>query len=94
MGTDVTDGDINYILPHADVKVVFAENMQVVQKILKNKDKLPNIKKIILMDKDTKVSGEILHLYDLIEKGKILRRGGDIRLEQRIKGIKRTIYLP
>ena len=88
-GTDVTDGDINYILPHADVKVVFAENMQVVQKILKNKDKLPNIKKIILMDKDTKVSGEILHLYDLIEKGKILRRGGDIRLEQRIKGIKK-----
>ena len=88
-GTDVTDGDINYILPHADVKIVFVENMQVVQKILKNKDKLPNIKKIILMDKDTKVSGEILHLYDLIEKGKILRRGGDVRLEKRIKGIKK-----
>lgn len=88
-GTDVTDGDINYILPHADVKIVFVENMQVVQKILKNKDKLPNVKKIILMDKETKVSGEILHLYDLIEKGKILRRGGDVRLEKRIKGIQK-----
>ena len=36
-GTDVTDGDITYILPHADIKIVFVENEAVVQKILKNK---------------------------------------------------------
>ncbi|MBP7283498.1 MAG: AMP-binding protein, partial [Leptospiraceae bacterium] len=88
-GTDVTDGDITYILPHADVKLVFAENAVVVQKILKNKDKLPNLKKIILLDKESKISGDTLHLYDLIEKGKILRKGGDKKLEQRIRGIKK-----
>ncbi|MBP9888953.1 MAG: long-chain fatty acid--CoA ligase [Leptospiraceae bacterium] len=88
-GTDVTDGDITYILPHADIKIVFVENEAVVQKILKNKDKLPNLKKIILLEKQAKVSGDILHLYDLIEKGKILRKGGDKKLEQRIRGIKK-----
>ena len=88
-GTDVTDGDITYILPHADVKLVFAENAVVVQKILKNKDKLPNLKKIILLYKESKISGDTLHLYDLIEKGKILRKGGDKKLEQRIRCIKK-----
>ena len=92
-GTDVTDGDITYILPHADIKIVFVENEAVVQKILKNKDKLPNLKKIILLEKQAKVSGDILHLYDLIEKGKILRKGGDKKLEQRIRGIKKEDLL-
>jgi len=69
-GTDITDGDIQYIVPHSDAKVVIVENQMVLDKILKNKAKLPNIKHIIIMDKNTKAPEGILHLYDLLEKGK------------------------
>jgi long-chain acyl-CoA synthetase len=87
-GTDVTDGDICYILPHADVKFVFVENSQVAQKILKNKDKLPKLT-LILMDKDSIPTEGILHLYDLIERGKSLRKLGDERVKSRIQNIKK-----
>ncbi|MCG9873444.1 MAG: long-chain fatty acid--CoA ligase [Leptospiraceae bacterium] len=87
-GTDVTDGDICYILPHADVKFVFVENSQVAQKILKNKDKLPKLT-LILMDKDSIPTDGILHLYELIEKGKALRKLGDQRVKSRIQNIKK-----
>jgi len=87
-GTDVTDGDICYILPHADVKFVFVENSQVAQKIIKNKDKLPKLT-LILMDKDSIPTEGILHLYDLIERGKSLRKLGDERVKSRIQNIKK-----
>ena len=87
-GTDVTDGDICYILPHADVKFVFVENSQVAQKIIKNKDKLPKLT-LILMDKDSIPTEGILHLYDLIERGKSLRQLGDERVKSRIQNIKK-----
>ncbi len=86
-GTDVTEGDITYIVPHSDAKVVIVENKMVLDKILKSKSKLPNIKHIILMDKDTRENG-ILHIYDLLEKGKKLREAGDRRVEERVKNIK------
>lgn len=35
-GTDVTDGDIRYILPHSDAKMVFVENEATLRKIEKN----------------------------------------------------------
>lgn len=87
-GIDVTDGDICYILPHADVKFVFVENSQVAQKIIKNKDKLPKLT-LILMDKDSIPTEGILHLYDLIERGKSLRKLGDERVKSRIQNIKK-----
>ena len=87
-GTDVTDGDICYILPHADVKFVFVENSQVAQKIIKNKDKLPKLT-LILMDKDSIPTEGILHLYDLIERGKSLRQLGDERVKSRSQNIKK-----
>ncbi len=82
-GTDVTDGDIQYILPHADCEVVFVEH-----KAMLDKPELKNIKTIIMMDKDTEVSGGVLKMYDLIEKGKQLRAGGDKRVEERVAQIK------
>jgi Long-chain acyl-CoA synthetases (AMP-forming) len=87
-GTDITDGDIQYIVPHSDAKVVIVENQMVLDKILKNKAKLPNIKHIIIMDKNTKAPEGILHLYDLLEKGKKLREQGDRRVEERMANIK------
>ncbi len=87
-GTDVTDGDIQYIIPHSDAKVVFVEHKDMLAKIQKNKSSLTNIKHIVMMDKDTPVEGGVLRMYDLIEKGKQLRAGGDRRAEERIAQIK------
>ncbi|EHQ07087.1 AMP-dependent synthetase and ligase [Leptonema illini DSM 21528] len=87
-GTDVTDADITYILPHSDAKVCFVENKAVLEKIKKNQSQLPNLKTIIMMDRETPVSGGVLSMYDLIEKGKKLREQGDRRAEERIAQVK------
>lgn len=87
-GTDVTDADITYILPHSDAKVCFVENKAVLEKVEKNRSQLPNLKTIIMMDRDTPVSGDVLSMYDLIEKGKKLREQGDRRAEERMAQIK------
>lgn len=87
-GTDVTDADITYILPHSDAKVCFVENRAVLEKIKNNQSQLPNLKTIIMMDRETPVSDGVLSMYDLIEKGKKLREQGDRRVEERIAQIK------
>ena len=87
-GTDVTDGDIQYIIPHSDAKVVFVEHKDMLAKIEKNKSTLTNIKHIVIMDKDAQVSGGVLRMYDLMEKGRQLRAGGDRRAEERMAQIK------
>lgn len=51
-GTDVTDGDIQYILSHSDAKIVFVENEVTLRKVKKNIHKLQNITHIIVMDDD------------------------------------------
>ncbi len=87
-GTDVTDQDIQYILPHSDAKVVFVEHQAMLDALKRNLAKLPNVKHIIMMDRETKVPSDVLHLYDLMEKGKQLRAAGDRRVEERTAGIK------
>lgn len=87
-GSDVTDGDITYILPHADVNVLFVENSELLKKIERNKKSLPDLKTVILMDKNSKVSGDTLNLYDLIEKGKRVLHSNPAIVENRIKEIK------
>lgn len=60
-GTDVTDGDIRYILPHSDAKMVFVENEVVLRKIEKNISELKNITHIIVMDSDTNALNKTDH---------------------------------
>jgi len=88
-GTDVTDADIQYILPHSDAKVCFVEHKEILSKVQKNLDKCPNIKTLIVMDPAAPATGgNILSMYDLIEKGKQLRAKGDRRVEERIQNTK------
>ena len=61
-GTDVTDGDIQYIINHSDAKVIFVEHDAMLKKVQSNRDKLPNATHLIMMDKDTQVSGDVLHM--------------------------------
>ncbi|MFN3604129.1 MAG: AMP-dependent synthetase/ligase [Leptonema sp. (in: bacteria)] len=86
-GSDVTDGDITYIVPHSDAKVLIVENQMVLDKVLRNKTKLPNVKHIVLMDKETKAPEGVIHIYDILEKGKKLRANGDKRVEERMANI-------
>ncbi len=87
-GTDVTDADIGYILPHSDAKICFVEHKAILEKVQKNRAKLPNVKTLIMMDMNTPGEGDVLHLYDLVEKGKQLRAAGDRRVEERMAQIK------
>ncbi|MCB1324580.1 MAG: long-chain fatty acid--CoA ligase [Spirochaetales bacterium] len=86
-GTDVTEQDITYIIPHSDAKVVFVEHKAMLDTLQKCKSQLPNVKHIIMMDKETRPGGDILHMYDLMEKGKQLRANGDRRAEERMAAI-------
>ncbi len=87
-GTDVTDQDINHIIPHSGAKVVFVEHKAMLDKILKLKSSLPNIKHIIMMDPESRPGGDVLHMSDLIEQGLKKRAGGDRRVEERVAQIK------
>ena len=88
-GTDVTDGDVKYIITHSDAKVVFVEHQKMLDKLKDNLSELPNVKQIVMMDKDTKVDdANVVNVYDLIEKGKKLRESGDKRVEERVAQIK------
>jgi long-chain acyl-CoA synthetase len=57
-GSDTSGLEISFILNHADCKITFAENIHQAERILKYKDNLPLLEKIILIEGDEKaVSG-------------------------------------
>lgn len=87
-GTDLTDADIQYILPHADVKVCFIENILVWNKIKNNKSKLKRVKTYILMDPEQQAPAGVKHMSDLIEEGKALRGKGDNKIAEGLDNIK------
>ncbi|MCB1156467.1 MAG: AMP-binding protein [Leptospiraceae bacterium] len=86
-GTDVTESELVYILTHSEAKVVFVEHDKMLKKLQKVSKDIPNLKKIIIMEKDLKADGAE-NMYDLIEKGKKLREGGSKKAEERLSGIK------
>lgn len=86
-GSDVTDSDINYIIPHADIQILFVENKIILEKIQKNRNHLPKLKTIILMEKNSKSLYGALNLYDLIEKGKKILQKNPTVVQDRIEKI-------
>lgn len=87
-GTDVSDFDIEYIVNHSGMSILFVENEKLLKKVQKLKKKLPGLKKLILMTHGDKLPAGVLGLYDLIAKGQKLRPKKEKELEKRIKGIK------
>ncbi len=87
---DVTEGEIAYILDHADVEVAFVENPAVLAKVESVKASLPKLRHLILM---SPVEGEghlpknVHLLRDLEIQGEKLRFQGDRRAEERIAAI-------
>ena len=86
-GTDVTETELEYILNHSEAKLVFVEHDKMLEKLIKVRPRLPNVKTIVVMDPKAKAEGA-LKLQDLIEKGKKLRESGSKKAETRILQIK------
>jgi long-chain acyl-CoA synthetase len=86
-GTDVTEAELEYILNHAEAKIVFLENDKVLEKFNKIKSKVSTVKTIIIMDKKSEAKG-VQKLYELIEKGSKLREKGTNQVDARIADIK------
>lgn len=86
-GTDVTSQEIEYILNHSEAKVVFLENERVLEKVKQNSSSLTHIRTLVLMDPQAREIEGILRLYNLIEKGSLLRKNGEGQAEKRAEGI-------
>lgn len=87
-GTDVTQGEIEYILDHADVRVVLVEHPAMWRKFERCRDRLPRVTTCIMMERGAPRPEGVLAFWDLIERGRTLRAGGDRRAEERAKGIR------
>ena len=87
---DVTEGEIAYILDHADVKVAFVENAAVLAKVDSVKTSLPKLRHLILMnplEEGRTLPNNVHLLRDLEIRGEKLRCQGDRRAEARIAAI-------
>ncbi len=79
---DVTPSDIEYILGHAEVRVVFVENERVLGALAQCRANLPLIEHVIVMEGD---GGDgVASMADLERAGAGLRASGDRRAEERI----------
>ncbi|MCE9597539.1 MAG: long-chain fatty acid--CoA ligase [Spirochaetia bacterium] len=88
-GTDVTEGDIRYIIPHSDAKIVFVENDATLRKVQNSLKHLQNVSHIILMDPQGLATGDkVQTMAQVIARGKQLRDSGDKRVEERVLDIK------
>ncbi|MCX7422793.1 MAG: long-chain fatty acid--CoA ligase [Planctomycetia bacterium] len=86
-GSDVTDGDITYILPHSDARAVFVENVKLLAQVQRLKTQLPNIEHLFLLEGEPQASDGVLSISSLIERGRRLREQGDRRVEERCESI-------
>ena len=82
-GADATEGEIAYILGHAECKTVVAENGAQAQKILNHIAELPELKTLILIDDDKKIHTaagkhniDVLTYADLLERGEEKLKSG------------------
>jgi long-chain acyl-CoA synthetase len=87
---DVTEGEIAYILDHADVEVAFVENAAVLAKVESVKASIPKLRHLILMsplEGGGALPKNVHALRDLEIGGEELRFHGDRRAEERIAAI-------
>lgn len=87
-GRDVSESELEYIINHASVKVTFVENETLAKRLLKIRERLPNLREIILLDHGAGEIEGVLGLEDVYELGEKLREQGDKRVEERMDGIR------
>ncbi len=87
-GTDVTDQDIKYIVPHSGAKIVFVENTNLLERITVLLPHLPDVTQIVLMQGDLPGGSSPVTLAALLATGKRIRRMGSRSLGKRMKSIR------
>jgi len=85
-GTDITDAEMTYILTHADVHVVFVENLTVLEKL--DRCHLRHIDTIIVMSSGGEPRKGVLRLEDLLADGARRRATGDRIAHERAQAVK------
>lgn len=68
-GSDSTADEIEYILSHAETKIVFVENEKQLDKVISKIESFPKLQKIVVMDDTFQTDRRAIAFYDLIEKG-------------------------
>lgn len=87
-GSDVTDGELKYIIDHAGIEVAFVETEELQERVLSLRSSLPALKTVILLASGKKARNGALHLSEVYEIGKNLREQGDRRAEARTENVK------
>ncbi|HEY3284040.1 MAG TPA: AMP-binding protein, partial [Armatimonadota bacterium] len=87
-GRDVTDAEILYILPHAEVRVAFVEDAALAERVQSLRGSLPGLELIVVLDPCAEPSDSYLRLADLVVEGRALRSSGDRLAEARVASIR------
>ncbi|MHB8837232.1 MAG: AMP-dependent synthetase/ligase [Candidatus Methylomirabilia bacterium] len=82
-GSDSTAREIEYILGHAEASGVFVEDARRLERIAPLRERLPGLRFLVVMDPEWAgpAAPGVHRLADLLERGRVLRAGGDRRLE-------------
>ncbi|HEY6000238.1 MAG TPA: AMP-binding protein [bacterium] len=82
-GSDTTPKEIEYILGHSGATAAFVEDARRFDRLVEMRERLPGLKLIVVLDPGFggELPCDVHRLEDLIEKGRVLRAGGDRRLE-------------
>jgi long-chain acyl-CoA synthetase len=75
-GTDITDGEMEYILSHSDARVVFVENASILRRVLELRPRLPNITEIVVMAPGVDAPEGVRHWENLLADGAARRSAG------------------
>ncbi|AYV55816.1 long-chain fatty acid--CoA ligase [Leptospira kmetyi] len=75
-GSDATVQDMEYILSHADCRIVFIENANVFKKLNSIREKLTGLEYLILMDGTPEIfkEGKVLNFRKVLEEGRALSK--------------------
>ena len=87
-GKDVSDAELIYIINHSGLKIAFVENAEIMNRLIRLKSQLPELKEIIILNTDDHVPDGVRKLEDVNKLGKELREKGDNRIEERMNVIK------
>lgn len=86
-GSDATVQDLEYILSHADCRIVFVENPNVFKKLNTIRDRLPTLEHVILMDGNQELlrEGKALSFWNILQEGRKLSKEEVLSRADRIR---------
>lgn len=85
---DVTDDDLLHIVNHAGIRVAFVETQTLQDRMLELRDRMPELREVILMDPKGETRPGVHRLEDLRIRGRQIRETGDRLVEERMADIR------